>query len=109
MASLSQIQRSGSTSLCSMELPALSQRVRRRLLVAALLGAGGYAAYRVWRDDARLRKAVRSTVAELQRAGEAALTRATSCVVAGTVQGIAAVRPQVRTVCNPIEIAGAHF
>lgn len=77
-----------------MEGPVLSQRARRRLVVAAALGMGGYAAYCTWRDNARLRKAVRSTAAELQRCGEAALTRATACVIAGTVQGVAMVRPQ---------------
>lgn len=82
----------------------LSQRARRRLVVAAALGVGGYAAYCTWRDNARLRKAVRSTAAELQRCGEAALTRATACVVAGTVQGVAMVRPQVRNVFSLVMV-----
>lgn len=50
--------------------PVLSQRTQQRLIVAAALGVGGYAAYCAWRDNARLRKAVHSTVAELQRCGE---------------------------------------
>lgn len=74
----------------------LSRRARRRLVVAAALGVGGYAAYCSWRDSERLRRAVRSTAAELQRCSEAALTRTTACVVAGAVRGVAAVRPQVR-------------
>jgi hypothetical protein len=73
----------------------LSRRARRRLVVAAALGVGGYAAYCAWRDSERLRRAVRSTAAELQRCSEAALTRTTACVVAGAVRGVAAVRPQV--------------
>lgn len=52
-----------------MEGPVLSQRARRRLIIAAALGVGGYAAYCAWRDSARLKKAVRSTAAELQRCG----------------------------------------
>jgi hypothetical protein len=78
-----------------MEGPVLSHRARRRLVVAAALGVGGYAAYCAWRDSERLQKAVRSTAAELQRCSEAALTRTTACVVAGAVRGVAAVRPQV--------------
>jgi hypothetical protein len=75
----------------------LSHRARRRLIVAAALGVSGYAAYCAWRDNERLRKAVRSTASELQRCSEAALTRTTACVVAGAVRGVAAVRPQVRS------------
>ena len=74
----------------------LSHRARRRLVVAAALGVSGYAVYCAWRDSERLRRAVRSTAAELQRCSEAALTRTTACVVAGAVRGVAAVRPQVR-------------
>ena len=47
--------------------PVLSRTARRRLLIAAAAGAAGYAAYRAWKEDERLRKVLDATAALLCR------------------------------------------
>ncbi len=65
---------------------ALSARARKRLLIAVLVGTGSYAAYRAWKDQEKIRKGIDRTVSALQRCTETALTRATACIIAGTIQ-----------------------
>lgn len=83
--------------------PYNTAQARRRLLFATLAALSTYAAYRTWQEKRRIRQGIERTVAALQRCTETAVTRATACVVAGTIQGIAAVRPEAVEAAAPTE------